>query len=320
MENELEAVGIGSLNYDYIHMVYSLAHGDQQVVVQSTHGNPGGSAANTIFALSRLGMKTGFIGPVGNDVEGQNILKNMAEEGIDITMIKMLKGTNTAKVLVFVDRTGERAMYSLPGANLESHFGESEIGYVNKSKYLILSAIPGDRSLTKQIALMKQISEKVKLVFLPGGLYSGLGITAIRTILKHTNILVLNRTELKKLTNMGEDYNLGMARLLKIGCLNVVLTTGKDGCVIKTPDTLETIPTPHLDPEKIVDTTGAGDAFAAGLVYGLLTGKSLFHSSFYGNILARNCIQFLGSRTGLLTKQELETEFVKFSKEILNGH
>ena len=87
---ELDVVGIGSLNYDYIYQVGSLAHGDSQVVVTNTHGAPGGSAANSIYWLSKLGATTGFIGAVGSDREGEQILEHMEETGTDISRIRKL--------------------------------------------------------------------------------------------------------------------------------------------------------------------------------------------------------------------------------------
>jgi sugar/nucleoside kinase (ribokinase family) len=78
------------------------------------------------------------------------------------------------------------------------------------------------------------------------------------------------------------------------------------------------IPTPKLPSDKIVDSTGAGDAFAAGFIFGILHGKSLSHAALCGNLTARAAVQALGAQVGLLNKDELMREVEKYSKEIFH--
>jgi len=96
-------VGFGALNYDHIYKVDSLAHGDDQVAITHSQGSPGGSAANAITALATLAVDSGFIGAVGSDEEGNEILIRMQEMGIETSMIKVMKAQKTSKVFIFVD-------------------------------------------------------------------------------------------------------------------------------------------------------------------------------------------------------------------------
>ena len=319
VEPKIEVIGIGSLNYDYTYQVDALAHGDQQVVINNTFGSPGGSAANSIFVLGRLGVKTGFFGAVGTDPEGEEIIEQMVQVGIDITSVKRVSDQATGQVLVFVDRSGERAMYSLPGANVKLTINDIDIDYLRNSKYLIISAIPGKQALNMLIRTIEQLSssQSPQIIFMPGALYSSLGLKVIKPIIEKTYILVLNRREFKLLVNSNSSSVVDMQKLTKIGCTNVVITAGKDGCVLKSNGSFIKIPTPELSPNLIIDSTGAGDAFTAGLIYGLVIGKSFQVSCFMGNLLARNCLQALGARSGSINKVKLENEFKRFSKEIL---
>jgi ribokinase len=286
-------------------------------VINNSFSSPGGSAANSIFALARLGVSTGFLGAVGTDLDGERILTHMAQTGIDITKIKHLSGQVTAKVLVFVDNTGERAMYSLPGANTKFKMDDGYISYLKMANYLIISAIPGKKALEILIKTIQKLPKQPRIIFMPGGLYSNMGIDIVKPIIKKTHILILNRREFKLLTNSKTISEKSMSALTEIGCSNVVITLGKDGCILKTKDSISKIPTPILSSYQITDSTGAGDAFTAGVIYSLIKGKSFKNSCFVGNLLARRCIQSLGARSYSMDKVILEREFKRFSKEIL---
>jgi ribokinase len=313
----LDVIGFGSLNYDYIYLVDSLAHGDQQVEIQSTHSSFGGSAANTIFNLSGLNVKTGFVGAVGHDKDGKRILSHMETAGIEIKNVKTLTQVSTAKVLVFVDSQGERAMYSLPGANKEMKVDDQDIEYLKTSEFSVFSAIPGIGSIKKIIQIIDQIYLDTKPVFMPGGLYSTLGLEKLIPIIKRSYLTVLNRREIDIITGCKDEYINGAAKLCKMGCKNVAVTTGKNGAFVFSSTDMKglNVPTPILAHGMVVDSTGAGDAFTAGLLYGLLNNNELPRSAIYGNLSARACIQAVGARAGVLDKAALDEEFNKFAEE-----
>jgi ribokinase len=315
MDKGQDVIGLGSLNYDYIYIVDSLAHGDQQVVIKHTHSSPGGSAANTIYALARLGIKTGFVGAVGDDNDGREIFSHMASVGIDTMHVKKLTDIPTSKVLIFVDSKGERAMYSLPGANVELQVNYQDIEYLKSCKYVVLSAIPGHESMDKLIQIVNKIHKDTKLVFLPGGLFSSLGLDTLKPIIKRSYFTILNRKELNILTNCKNKYIDGLSKLSKIGSTNVVVTAGKDGAIVYSNGQSLNVPTPILADDKVVDSTGTGDAFTAGFLYGALERKKMQEAAFYGNLAARACIRVVGARAGLLDQTALEEDFKKLAED-----
>lgn len=312
----LEVVGYGAVNFDYINLVDELATGDQQAVIKETQGVPGGSAANTIFGLATLGVKTGFLGAVGGDSEGEEILKYMQQVGMDISRIKKLDSENTSKVFVFVDFRGERAMYSLPGASIKFQATEQDIGWLKTSRFTVLSSLPGSDQVQKIQKVVGEIHEDTHIIFMPGGLYSKYGYSKLQEIINKSYMLIVNRRELQELT--GKDQNSGSKWLLDQGAKCVIVTLGEDGCLVNDHNNTTIIPTPKLPPDKIVDSTGAGDAFTAGLIFGILQGKSLPHAALCGNLTARAAVQALGAQVGLLNKEELMREFDKYSKEVFH--
>ncbi|WP_455392040.1 ribose-5-phosphate isomerase RpiA [[Eubacterium] cellulosolvens] len=311
-----DAVGWGALNFDYTYLVDRLATGDQQVVISDTHGAPGGSVANTINGLAILGVPTGFIGALGDDLEGQKILKQMQDVGIDTSRIQKLASVNTSRVMVFVDSKGERAMYTLPGAGVSYRPDEGDIKYLRASKYTIISAIPGENQLRIMQDAVEKVYEKSRVIFMPGALYTRYGFSKLKDIITRSYLLILNRREAQALT--GVDHRNAGNWLIVHGANFVVITLGKDGCQICDKETSAAVPTPVLPQKSIIDSTGAGDAFTAGLVYGLLHGKTKIEAALYGNLAARACLQGLGARTGLANEQTLELDFKRFS-DMING-
>jgi ribokinase len=312
----LDVVGYGAINFDYINVVDELATGDQQAVITETHGLPGGSATNTIFGLATLGVNTGFLGAVGGDTEGAKILKNMQNMGMDISRIKKLDAEFTSKVFVYVDSSGERAMYSLPGASIKLQANDQDIEWLKTSKFTVISSLPGKDQVRKIQKVVEEIHENTKIIFMPGGLYSKYGYSELKKIISMSYMLILNRRELQELT--GQDPNNGSKWLLNHGAQRVAVTLGEEGCLVNDNNNHKIIPTPKLPPDQIVDSTGAGDAFAAGLIFGMLHGKSLPHAALCGNLTARAAVQALGAQVGLLNKDELMREFERYSKEIFH--
>lgn len=303
----LDIIGIGSLNYDFEFKVDTLATGDQQVVISETMFGPGGSAANAIYWLAYLGARTGFLGAVGDDPEGAEIIDKMSKAGTDMENIDIPPSKNTSKVFVFVDKNGERAMYSLPGASTELNTNEKNINWLKESKYVLISAIPGEN----QFQIIKQIIHKIhdstKIVFIPGALYIKLGYLKLQDIIKHTYLLIINQRELSELT--GKNNSDGIGELLAQGCSIVAVTCGKDGCWVGGEPGIIHVQTPALPKHRIIDTTGAGDAFTAGIVFGLLKKREIKSAAKFGNILAREVIQSLGARAGVNDISKLLEQF-----------
>jgi sugar/nucleoside kinase (ribokinase family) len=164
--------------------------------------------------------------------------------------------------------------------------------------------------------LISNIQKTTKIIFLPGALYSRYGFSELEPILTQSDIVILNSREVLELT--GRKFQVGAKWLVKKGCKIVVITLGRQGCFIYYSKKSRIIPTVKLSDNKIVDSTGAGDAFATGLVYGLLNKLQLTKAAFLGNLNARFCIQGLGARFGLPDENLLINEFRKYSKVVEN--
>jgi len=112
----MDVIGFGALNLDKVYRVNRIPGIEDEVFVKDVEVHPGGSAANTIVGLSRLGMKTGYIGKVGKDEDGKFLLEDLKREGVDTHNVIVEDG-RTGNALILVDDNGNRAIIVDPGVN-----------------------------------------------------------------------------------------------------------------------------------------------------------------------------------------------------------
>lgn len=263
----------------------------------------GGSAANTIHGLGKLGVPSGYIGVVGEDELGGFFVKDMINAGVDPHMIHSRKPTGCAVALVSPD--SERTFATFLGAAIElsaEHlnltpdasavkdgiggrlFGRYDIfhieGYLVQNHELIETAV----KLAKEAGLMVSID-----------LASYNVVEANKEFLheiieKYVDIVFANEEEAKAFT--GKDPN---EALHEIGgkCDIAIVKTGKEGSLVKRGKDLHNIGIIAVTP---IDTTGAGDLYASGFLYGLANEKPLQECGRIGALLAGNVIEFMGSK------------------------
>ncbi len=291
----MHTIGFGALNLDKLCKVKQLARkGEHQEIIEFVE-LPGGSAANTITGLSRLGVETGFIGAIGEDPEGKILIDDFRNNRVDTQGISTIKG-RTGLIIGFVDSKGERTLYPYPGVNSRLEFMEEHLEYVRNAKYLHLSSFVDNLQLKAQKKLVHLLPKEIKLTFSPGILYSRKGLHQLLPIIKRCSVIFINEQEIKEIT--GEDYEAGSKILNEKGAETVAVTLGEKGCYIRDAEDDYRI---KAEPVDVKDTTGAGDAFCAGFLYGLSSGKDIQEAGRLGNLTAAFCIQKLGARTGLPT-------------------
>ncbi len=298
----MDVIGLGALNYDKLYVVTKIAKAGEEVGIKEVRESPGGSAANTIFGLARVGAKTGFIGAVGTDEEGAVILRDLANEDVDINRIKVLKG-NSGIAIGLVDEGGERSLYIHPGVNDEFDVSDVDVEYIEGAKFLHMSSFVDRRQLEMQISLIERI--KTRISFNPGMLCSKFSLEVLKPIIEKSDVIFVNYEEMEGLTN-SDDYECGSKLLLELGAKTVAVTLGGRGCYVTNGKSAHLISSRKT---KVVDTTGAGDAFAAGFLYCLLRGGGIHNCGRIGNFFAARCISEYGARKGLPHKRDLEAAF-----------
>jgi ribokinase len=289
---EKDVVGLGALNYDVLYAVERIARGGEEVGILEVKKAPGGSAANTIVALARLGAEVGFVGMVGTDEEGDLILDDFRTEGVETRIRKKEGFTGTA--IGFVDAHGERALYIYPGVNDQLCMEDIDKDFLNNARFLHTSSFVNKDQLEMQYELAKHL--KSQLSFSPGMLCFQYELADLIDVIERSAVVFLSHDELKSLIN-GEGYEKGADLLLNRGAQIVCVTLGAQGCYVTDSSGVSHVIAAY--PTEVADTTGAGDSFAAGFLYGLLHEKDIEESGKIGNMVASFCIREYGARKGL---------------------
>jgi len=296
-----DVVGFGALNVDLLFKVNRLARAEEESFIQDYTEACGGSAANTTVGLARLGCKVGFIGKVASDREGKLQLDCFSAEGVDTNGIIKAEQGKSGAVLGFVDKKGARALYINSGVNDTIKFEEIKPDYASQAKFLHLTSFVGEKSLQTQKQLLTTLPSDVKVSFDPGAVYAQKGYSAIEPIIKKTYVLLPNSFELEQLTGES-DYCKGADFMIGRGVKIVAVKLGSAGCYVT--DGRERL---RIEPfkVKVVDTTGAGDAFCAGFLFGLIKNKSLSECGRLANFVASRCVMEMGARAGLPYAKDL---------------
>ncbi|WP_299525887.1 carbohydrate kinase family protein [uncultured Methanobrevibacter sp.] len=295
----VEVIGFGALNVDKLHTVENIACNDEESFIKSQKNTPGGSAANTVIGLARLGCPSSIIGKIAEDDDGDLIELNLAKNGVYTNNLIYADEGNTGKVLGFVDTKGERCLYVDPGVNDDIALNEINLLNLTKCKIIHYTSFVGD-SFKTQIELLDKINDNILLSFDPGMLYVQKGLNELKPILDKTDILLINEIELRLLY---EEYYKIMdcvdslsikeiaIHILDEGIKTVVVKKGSEGVFAINSNEECDVATYECD---VVDTTGAGDSFNSGFLYGMLNDYSLEESCKLGNWVASRAIEGFG--------------------------
>ncbi len=295
-------IGVGALNWDRLYRVDRLAKKGEELVIKEFKEEAGGSAANTIAALGILGIECGFSGKVGEDLEGEKILESFKRAGVDLNGILRVKG-RTGNVLAFVDDRGERTMYVDPSVNDEFRLVDIEKNYLRGAEIVHLSSFAGSETMASLKGLPERIGGS-DLSFSPGFL-SAKGVDYLMPLIEKSSYLFLNRQEAYALT--GKAPKEAGRTLLDLGAATVFVTIGADGCLLAYEGGDVTV---KGFKAEAVDSTGAGDAFTAGALYGVLTNLEMPECARIGNFVASRALGRLGAREGLPKKGDVQ-DFLK---------
>jgi ribokinase len=216
-------IGLGALNVDRIFRVERLLS-DGESAIKDGGAFSGGSAANTIYGLSRLGVPAGFCGAVGDDENGRLLVSDFKTAGVDTSHIIILQGTDSGTVFC-LSTPRKRSLYVLSGANGLLSLEDIDLSFINSAEYLHLSSFVDDAQFVISRDVIKKLSPQVRLSFTPGALYAARGMKALEPFLARTDILFINRDEIEKLA--GEDYHKAAATCINTGCKAVAVTLGK---------------------------------------------------------------------------------------------
>ncbi|MGM0531940.1 MAG: adenosine kinase [Bacteroidota bacterium] len=250
----------------------------------------GGSAANTIHGVAGLGVPAGFIGTVGKDELGDLFHEDMRNNNIDPKLFR--SQTITGRSIALVSPDSERTMATLLGAAVElspDDLTESIFkgyDYLHIEGYLILN----HELLKKAFELAKKAGMKVSLDLASFNVVED-NLEFLKNFVKdYVDVLFANEEEAKAFT--GKEPEEALDELSEL-CEIAVVKVGKEGSFVKKGSEKAGIEPIEANP---IDTTGAGDAYAGGFLYGLIKGYPMDKCGYIGAVLAGKVIEGMGAK------------------------
>jgi sugar/nucleoside kinase (ribokinase family) len=276
-------------------LLKALADGSQ--ALSSLHEIAGGSAANTLAGLASLGGNGVYVGKVFDDRLGHVFAKSMSAQGITFTTHPTKGGSTTASCLIAVTPDGQRSMSTYLGACRELTPDDVNEEEVAAARILYIEGYLWDEEQAKQasrkaIAAVKGAGGRVALSLSDSFCVGRFRDEFLHLLDRDVNILFANEDEAKALFQV-EDFDGVIAGAKKWGGI-AALTRSAKGCVIVEEGMVHAIPAAPV--RRVVDTTGAGDQFAAGFLYGLTHGKGLADCGRLGALAAAEVISHYGAR------------------------
>lgn len=321
-DKTLDIIVIGDLNMDFIldvpyhPLVKNLSGSSNAVRGSNLYFGTGGAAANTAHALASLKNKVGFVGIVGDDLFGKQLVADMSNKGIDISHTALVEGNNTGLVFRFKDENNNKSLiYSSPGP--QKFLDQSlETKYLSKTKIVYISGnilTQSEAMGEKIISGIAKIKNSEKIIILDPGRfwltekYSYL----VKKLLPYVDILLPNKYEAQLITG-NSDPIVSADKLFDYGIRSVVIKMGNNGAVYISPEEKISVPAFTV---QVDSTFGAGDVFNAGLIHGVLRNWEIKKSLSFASVLSGLKVQSRGTQEGVAPEHEV----LKHIDELLNN-
>ena len=301
---------LGSLNMDIVAVCPRLPKSGETMNADKYYTNPGGKGANQATAIAKLGGKVKMLGKVGMDGYGDELIRNLASYGVDVSGVKRVKGNSGVAVILVAD--GDNRIVLDKGANYvwsESDVDEGLAGAKN-----------GD-------ILLMQLEVPIEIVEYAACVAKAKGMTVIlnpapatklpTTLLSNVDIITPNETETEIITGISPDSEVELALAVKkfysYGIKNVIITLGGRGSIVSYGTTIETIEARKV---KVVDTTGAGDTYVGAVACLLEEGEDIVSACAFASYASALTVTREGAAQSIPTRAQVK-EFIK-SQEAKN--
>lgn len=261
----------------------------------------GGAGTNVAVGLSRLGFVCSSLARVGDDWMRDLVLNDLKSEGVDISMVQIGKGERTGMSVVLVAADGGRSIITYRGAAKDLNSAEIDWGKISGADWIQIAALGGNMALAEDLVSFAR-KEKIPVGWNPGRGELAQKERVLRALPK-IDLLILNRMEAAQLVHHSYEEMKEMAvKISGFGVNRLVITDGKRGAGVMANGVWISAPAFKT---KSVDDTGAGDAFSAGMVAGILAGKEISVCLKMGLANGASEVTDLGAKTGLLRKGEM---------------
>lgn len=256
----------------------------------------GGSAANSAVGFSLLGGNSSFIGRVKDDEFGKLYIKDLQSANVDFVSSSVKSGIETGRCLVYVTPDAQRSMRTYLGAASNLSPDEINENAIEDSEFVYMEGYLWDEPIAKEACkksydLSKKFGTK-SVLSLSDSFCVEKWRSEIRELVKISDIIFGNEEEVMSLydTSIFSDAISAANNEMNL----CIITRGDKGSIIVSSEGIEEVPAFNCD--KVVDTTGAGDLYAAGFLYGLKKNLRLYECAQLGSFCSSQVISLLGPR------------------------
>ena len=291
---------IGSSNTDLIATVKDFPAAGETIVGKSFLQVMGGKGANQAVAAHKLGGDVKFITCLGTDPNGQNTLKYFRKTGLDVSSSLLVEDTPSGTAIIMVDENGENCIVITPGANnqlLPEYVPKIKDDIAACDMVLMQMEIPYN-TIKTVCELARKQQKTIMLNVAPARHLDN-------DLIKMIDILIVNESEAEtisgeKIDEIGKEAIVD--KLLELGAKTVVLTLGKQGCLLKNSRESYSIPAFRV---KALDTTAAGDTFCGALAAELTRGESWEQALRFATAASAICVTRMGAQPSIPEEEEV---------------
>jgi sulfofructose kinase len=318
-ENKLDAIGIGACNLDTVAFVPKFTEKEEKINASKyVPPKAAGVSLDALTMINNLGLKCGFIGKRGDDLLGDNFAAEVEADDIDISQCMVIPGEYTSLAWIQVLPNGERCHVIIPmsqSALLQVCDIEDRKDYIANARIchmeLLQNPVP-PLLRASEICKAADTLVSVDLDIAPRYLYDYKYTTPeeLKLLIANTDVLKACKNAVEDISD-SDDMHRAARDIMDLVPQMVVITIGEDGCVIahRDSDEIKTFGSPAFPESGIVDTTGAGDAFQGGFIYGLLKGWPLKKAAIIAN--ACGCLKSCNIGARNMPSYEVVAEFLR---------
>lgn len=315
-ESMLDVICIGSATVDHfltIEQPFRQLHLGDKMLVTAKESHSGGGATNVAAGLAKLGLKVKMLTKLGQDMEAKFIVHEMQQYGVsNLCRHHSTKNTDVATIISST-KEKDRLILVHKNASLDLHAADFHKRELNAHWIYLSSLLGKSMSVGKEIAKYAY-AQKIPLLFNPSMYLAKKGQTFLKPILDGTEMLILNLEEAQALAESSSSgVESLLYRLRQTGPKTVIITNGAKRVAALQGETIYFLTPPKV---KVVHTAGAGDAFAAGVLAGILKNHPFEQSLRLGQVNALSVIQHVGTKNKLLSEREANQLIQKFRIEV----
>lgn len=267
---------------------------------------PGGKGANQSYAIASAGGNVKMLGCVGSDENGEKLLRNLEQAGVDVSDIKKSEGIPTGLAIIGVSQKGDNSIIVVPGAN--SLFGLKYLRdtekYIRESDYVILQMEIPQETIYEAISIAKKYGKTVILNPAPAP------EEIPDRILQMVDYITPNEKEIMTISKQEgdtfEEIEAAAKILIARGVKNVLVTLGSHGAMHVTKETCQIYPGRKVE---AVDTTAAGDCFNGAFVTGLSENMSIEKAIRFANVFSSVAVTRKGAQSSIPKREEVNRIF-----------